>query len=88
MFNGGISKEGDLIDVATDKGVLTKSGAFFSFGDIKLGQGRENAKAFLKEHKDVADQIESMIKEQSTPQPSAKEAAEEPVTVAASNDGN
>ena len=40
MFNGGISKEGDLIDVATDKGVLTKSGAFFSFGDIKLGQGR------------------------------------------------
>ena len=88
MFKEGISKEGDLIDLATDKGVVTKSGAFFSFGDIRLGQGRENAKAFLKEHKDVSDQIESLIKGQSTPQPPEKEAADEPVAVAASNDGD
>ena len=62
MFNEGISKEGDLIDLAVDKEIVKKSGSFFSFGEDRLGQGRENAKAFLREHIDVAARIESMIR--------------------------
>ena len=83
MFNQGISKEGDLIDLAVEMGTLTKSGAFFSFGDERLGQGRENAKAFLREHIDVAAQIESLIRGTSEPELAAPESVEEPVAVGA-----
>ena len=62
MFNEGISKEGDLIDLGTEMGTLTKNGAFFSFDDVRLGQGRENAKAFLRENKDVAQHIERLVR--------------------------
>ena len=62
MFNQGISREGDLIDLAVDKGIIRKSGSFFSFGEDRLGQGRENAKQYLREHIDVAARIESMIR--------------------------
>lgn len=62
MFNEGVSKVGSLIDIGSDMGALTKSGAFYSFGETKLGQGRENAKKFLKDNPDVADQIEQIIK--------------------------
>lgn len=62
MFAQGISREGDMVDLGVAMGILKKSGAFFSFGDSRLGQGRENTKAFLKEHPDVAQQVESQIK--------------------------
>ena len=62
MFNEGISKEGDLIALGTEMGTLTKNGAFFSFDDVRLGQGRENAKAFLRENKDVAQHIERLVR--------------------------
>ena len=88
MFNEGISKEGDLIDLATDKSVVTKSGAFYSFGDTKLGQGRENAKAFLRENEDVSDQIESLVNGKTTPDPAADEQADEPIPVVASDSTN
>ena len=61
MFNEGISKEGDLIDLGAEQEVLKKSGAFYSFGDTRLGQGRENAKAFLKEHPEVSERIQGII---------------------------
>ena len=80
MFNEGISKEGDLIDLAVDKGILKKSGSFFSFGEDRLGQGRENAKAFLREHVDVAARIESMIRGTSE---AAAAASESPAAAAA-----
>src|SRR5512140_3478066 len=57
MYNEGISKVGDIIDLATQLEIITKRGAFFSYGDIRLGQGRENASAFLKEHPDVVQSI-------------------------------
>jgi len=84
MFNEGISKEGDLIDLGADLGALTKSGSFYSFGETRLGQGRENAKAFLREHKDIAGQIESLIKgkaapEQANADAASEEAADEPI---------
>ncbi|MCX7852241.1 MAG: DNA recombination/repair protein RecA, partial [Caldilineales bacterium] len=62
MYNEGISKEGDIIDLATGLEIVTKRGAFFSYGDIRLGQGRENAKDFLREHPDLLDAIENQIR--------------------------
>jgi recombination protein RecA len=77
MFNEGISKEGDLIDLGADLGALTKSGAFYSFGETRLGQGRENAKAFLREHRDIAAQIESLIKGKAAPETADADAVSE-----------
>ena len=62
MFTHGISREGDIVDLGVGMGIIKKTGAFFSFGDTRLGQGRENTKAFLKEHGDIAEQIETQIR--------------------------
>ncbi len=67
MFDHGISKEGDLVDLGAQLGIMKKTGAFFSYGDNKLGQGRENAKEFLKQHPDVAQQIEQKIRSSAGP---------------------
>ncbi|OJV94567.1 MAG: recombinase RecA [Chloroflexi bacterium 54-19] len=64
MFGNGISKEGDLIDVGVQMGIVRKSGAFFYLNDQRLGQGRENAKDFLKENPDYAEEIEGLIRQQ------------------------
>ncbi|MGH2344241.1 MAG: recombinase RecA [Chloroflexota bacterium] len=62
MFNEGISKEGGLLDVGLEMGLLRKSGAFYSYGDMRLGQGRENAKEFLRQNLDVRDAIDHQIR--------------------------
>ena len=62
MFGQGISKEGDLVDLGVAAGIIKKAGAFFAYGEAKLGQGRENAKEYLKQHSDVAAQIEHEIR--------------------------
>lgn len=61
LYNEGISREGELIDYAVDKLVIQKAGTWFSFGEERLGQGRENARLFLKEHADVRQQIEAKL---------------------------
>jgi recombination protein RecA len=63
MFGEGISKEGELVDYGVKLDVIDKSGAWFSYKETKLGQGRENVKAFLKENPEVALEIENRIKE-------------------------
>jgi recombination protein RecA len=63
MFNVGIDHYGILVDLGVEAGVIQKSGAWFSLGDIRLGQGRENAKAFLQENKELADRVEVTVKE-------------------------
>jgi recombination protein RecA len=63
QYGSGISKEGSLLDVAIDEGIVRKSGAWFIYGDDQLGQGRENAKTFLAENPDIATEIELKIKE-------------------------
>jgi recombination protein RecA len=63
MYGEGISREGDLVDLAVEKEVIQKSGAWFSFDDERIGQGRENAKTFLKEHPDAARAIEEKVRE-------------------------
>jgi hypothetical protein len=61
LYNEGISREGELIDYAVDKGVVQKAGTWFSFGEERIGQGRENARLFLKEHADVREQLEKKL---------------------------
>jgi recombination protein RecA len=63
MYNEGISKEGDVVDLATGLEIVTKRGAFFSYGDIRLGQGRENAKEFLRQNQDLCTEIEMAVRQ-------------------------
>ncbi len=63
MFGQGISREGSLLDVAVDNGVVNKSGAWYTFDDDQLGQGRENAKRFLRENPELAMQLQAKVYE-------------------------
>jgi recombination protein RecA len=63
MYGEGVSKAGELIDLGVKAGVVEKSGAWFSFDSMRLGQGRENAKAYLKSNAEIADRIEKAIRE-------------------------
>ena len=67
MFNEGISKEGELLELGTERGFIKKSGSFYSFGDVRLGQGRENCKRFLREDPDMAGRLEALITGKSEP---------------------
>ncbi len=62
LFTRGISKEGNLIDLGLELGLITKSGAFLSFGDLRLGQGRENAREYLTQNPETAQKIEELIR--------------------------
>jgi recombination protein RecA len=62
MYGEGISKMGELVDLGVKAGVVEKSGAWFSYGDERIGQGRENAKNFLRENPDMAYEIEDKIR--------------------------
>jgi recombination protein RecA len=62
MYDEGISREGDLIDVAVEMGLLDKRGAHYSYGDMRLGQGRENAKEFLRENPQVAQELSDAVR--------------------------
>src|SRR3990172_1830947 len=65
MYNEGISKVGDLVDLATQFEIIAKRGSFYAYGDVRMGQGRENAKDFLRQNPDLADEIELAIRDQS-----------------------
>ena len=62
MFNEGISREGDLLDLAVENSIVKKSGAFYSFGEIQIGRGRENAKTFMKENPVLTDEIDELVR--------------------------
>jgi recombination protein RecA len=61
IFGEGISKEGDILDVGVDMGIVDKTGTWYSYGDARIGQGRENAKEFLIKHGDIVKEIEDKI---------------------------
>jgi recombination protein RecA len=61
IFGLGISREGDLVDLGVDAGIVEKSGTWYSYGDIRIGQGRENAKDYLKKHEEAANEIYAKI---------------------------
>ena len=62
MFGTGISREADILDLAADCSIVNKSGAWYAYNGNKIGQGRENAKAYLKEHTDIRDEIEKKVR--------------------------
>jgi recombination protein RecA len=62
-YGKGISKMGSILDVALERSIVGKSGSWYTYGDVRVGQGRENAKAYLEEHSDVADEIASKIRQ-------------------------
>ena len=62
LFNEGISRSGEVVDIGSESGIIKKAGAFYSFGETRLGQGRENAKAFLDENRELRNQIEAEIR--------------------------
>lgn len=62
MFGQGISKEGDILDLAANIGVINKSGAWYAYKGDKIGQGRENAKNYLREHPEVAEEVENLVR--------------------------
>lgn len=64
LYSEGISKEGELVDAAVNRRIIQKSGAWFSYGDTRLGQGKENARLYLKNNTEMRDEIESRIREE------------------------
>jgi len=81
MFSQGISRAGELVDLATDQGIIKKAGAWFSYGEQRIGQGRENAKSFLEENPDVGAEVEVKVREamgiKGSPADMAEEEAED-----------
>jgi recombination protein RecA len=69
MYGDGISRVGDLLDLATALDIITKRGSFYSYGDLRLAQGRENAKVFLQQNPDIIDEVETIIRKELLPQP-------------------
>jgi recombination protein RecA len=84
MYNEGISREGNILDVAVDKNIVRKSGAWFYMGEDRIGQGRENVKTFLKEHPDLTNEIDGLIRAHMNSTP----AAPLPVAIMDEDDGD
>jgi recombination protein RecA len=64
MYGQGISKIGEILDLGVKAGIVEKSGAWFSYDSIRVGQGRENSKTYLKEHPELCDKLEAAIRGQ------------------------
>ncbi len=62
MFGKGISREGDILDLAANNGIVIKSGAWYSYNDVKIGQGRENTKAYFAEHPEIMEEVEHKVR--------------------------
>ncbi len=77
MFSQGISRAGELVDLATEQGIIKKAGAWFSYGEQRIGQGRENAKSFLEENPDVGTVVEAKVRDAMGVGSRAAEPAEE-----------
>ena len=63
MFGQGISREGDILDLAANVGIINKSGAWYAYHDGKIGQGRENAKQYLRENPQIMEEVEQKVRE-------------------------
>lgn len=77
MFGQGISREGDILDLAANEGIIVKSGAWYAYNDAKIGQGRENAKVFLKENPHILEEVEEQVRERYNLQNDIKKKVEE-----------
>lgn len=64
LYDEGISREGDILDVASEIGIIEKRGAYYSYGDSRLGQGREAAKEYMRKHQEITLQVENQVRAQ------------------------
>lgn len=78
MFGKGISKEGDILDLAVELGIVNKSGAWFAYNGAKIGQGRENAKQYLREHEEICEEVEKKVRDQALAKETGEEEAKKP----------
>jgi recombination protein RecA len=72
LYGEGSSREGELIDLGVKLGFVNKAGAWYSYGEVRIGQGKDNSRQFLKEHPEMAEEIEFKIREELLPKPSEK----------------
>ena len=84
IYGEGISKFGSLLDMAVERDIIHKSGAWFSYEDQRIGQGRENARQYLRDHPELADRIEKIVREEAMA--AASNNAAEPPAAAASEE--
>jgi len=88
MFNEGISRTGDLVDLAVAEGFVQKSGAWFSYGELRLGQGRENAKIYIAEHPELMDELRAkVLAAHGIEDPSGGPAGDQPIDTSDVSDG-
>jgi recombination protein RecA len=73
MYGAGISREGEIIDLGSSQGIIEKSGAWYSYGGERIGQGKENARQFLRDHPDTAREIEQQIRSRLLPERKASQ---------------
>jgi recombination protein RecA len=85
-YGRGISKMGSILDVALERNIVGKSGSWYTYGDVRIGQGRENAKAYLEEHGDLAGEILERLRQSLKAAVSSNGAATAPVGAVASDD--
>jgi len=69
LFGQGISRAGDILDLATENDMIKKTGTWFSYGELRLGQGRENARAFLQDNSEVMTELETILRQSLLPDP-------------------
>jgi len=81
LYGEGISREGEIVDLGAQQGIIEKSGAWYSYGGNRIGQGKDNVRSFLKENPDLAAEIEAKIRTQMLPQSASDEAESEPAEV-------
>jgi recombination protein RecA len=79
LYGEGISREGEIIELGVKHGFVEKSGAWYSYGSDRIGQGKENVRQFLKENPEMADEIDQKIRAEMMPKKEPKPQAEEPV---------
>ncbi len=77
IYGEGVSREGSIIDIAVDLDIIEKSGTWYSYSDTRIGQGRENARVYLKEHPEICQEVEKRVREKFVPSSSNKQAAPE-----------
>jgi recombination protein RecA len=76
LYGDGISRMGELVDLGVQEGLIGKSGAWYSYGNDRIGQGKENARQFLKENPDVAEAVEAALRERFLPEQHVKTSEE------------
>ena len=89
MYGTGISREGTILDLGASMDIIEKSGTWYSYKGERLGQGKENVKVFLKEHPEIADEVEKIIRDTLAAEPEKFEEVmeEEPITAAPEDTG-